>query len=401
MSIATVTSARTGWRLFSLLLLVIAVTRLGSNLYLPALPAMHEDLGIPTDALNSTLTVFFVTFAIATLVAGPLVDTYGRRTVIRLGLLIFVAGSLLGGLAEGMPQLWASRILQAVGVACVPVSARVMVRDAYGDREMLNILGWVGAISSFVPIVAAVLGGFIVEYANWQATFHVLTVAGIATAAATWKTMPETMQESQPLHAGAALRSYGRMLQSGSFSLVVLPLAFCFIIQGAYFATAPYIFVHTFDLKPSTFGLSNIFLVIALVGGRQMTLILLRHLSLFKTYLIAACLAPAGGLLMLGLFLTDTVDPINFLVATSIYCIGFGGLMPIGMKSVLTVWRAEGGKASSLFGCCTFGAMAIGSMAVTALGDHPNEKLPILVGLTLGFGALTAASATLTVKRLA
>ncbi|MDF3057433.1 MAG: multidrug transporter CflA [Rariglobus sp.] len=396
MSSATPVPARTVPRLLASILVAICLTRLGTSIFLPALPMMQTSLGVSLEALNATLTVFFIAYAAATLVAGPLVDSFGRRPVIRLGLIVFIVGSLLCGFAQAMPQLWSGRILQAVGVAFIPVAGRVMVRDVCDDRQMLSALGWISAISSVGPILAAVLGGVIVKHAGWQATFHVLSLAGVAVTAFIWRSLPETITEPKPFSLGSALRSYVRMLASGSFSIVVLPVSLCFALQGVYFAAAPYIFVHSFKLSPAVFGLSNIVLLAALLCGRPLALFLSKRYSTFTAYVTPAVLTVTAGVLLLYWVRTDTINPVKFLCATGLYCMGFGAMVPVGMQSILTAWKSEGGKASSLFGFSTFGAMALGSFAVGVLSENPDETLEVMAFLTFAFGLLVLLSAALT-----
>lgn len=390
-----------GTMLVVIILWAVSVVRLSSSLYLPALPAMGDSLGLPINTLNLTLTIYFACFAVATLFAGPVTDALGRRVIVRTGLAVFTIGSIIAGTAGNSSMLLVGRAGQAIGAGFIPVACRVMVRDYFKDHEVISIIGWISTLGSLVPIIAPALGGFIVEEFGWRATFLVLTLGGAVTLASTWRLIPETMTTPQPLHPAPVLKAYLRMLQSGSFSLVITPLACCFIIQGAYFATAPYIFVSVFGLKPSAFGLINIALVLALLAGRQLSAQLSKKYSLFSLYMAFSTGPILSGLALMTLVKTGTANTWTFLVATVFFCLGFGGLIPIGTKSVLTAWRQQGGKASALFGCCTIGAMAAGSGAVNLLSTHAHEKLSSITDLTLVFGIVIIVTASLTRKRLA
>lgn len=378
--------------LLASVLLVICVTRLGTSLYLPALPAMRAALNVSVDALNSTLTLFFIAFAASTLVAGQIADSLGRRWSIRNGMIIFILGSLLCGFAEALPQIWVGRLVQAIGVAFVPVGARALVRDACDPRRMLSTLGWISMIASVGPVLATVLGGFIVQHAGWQATFHVLSIGGAAVLLLVWRRLPETLSQPQPLRLGTALHGYGEMLASGSFTLVVLPMAFCFMLQGVYFACAPYIFVSIFKMSPSAFGLCNLAPLGGLLCGRPLSIYLAKRYSPFTAYLTGGILTVTAGVTMPLLLITHTIHPVTFLLATSLYSLGFGALTPVGMQAVLTAWKAQAGKASALFGFSTFGAMAVGSGMVSLFVQHPEQMLSVMAWLTLGYGVAVFVS---------
>jgi DHA1 family bicyclomycin/chloramphenicol resistance-like MFS transporter len=384
-----------------IVLLLTVVSRLASSLYLPALPAMQESLQLSIDTINHTLTVFFACFALSTLVAGPITDTYGRRVVIQYGLVFFILGSLVAGLAHTTGTLLIGRALQAAGSAFIPVSGRTMIRDQYEDHEVVGVLGWVGTLGSLVPILAPILGGFIIEWADWRATFYILAILGGLTFWLTWHILPETMQNSLPLSRASIFTGYTQILGSKTFTLVVMPASLCFIIQGIYFATAPYIFVTVFELRPSIFGLATIPLVLSLLLGRSCATRNLQTHPAFSVYFFYSCFPLVGGTAMVVLEETGVIGPVSFLLAASVFTFGFGGLLPISMKSVLTAWRERGGMASALFGCCTIGAMSIGSAIAGIAGDNAHDKVMILAILMLVLGIFIAASAACTRDSLA
>lgn len=389
-------------RAMALAALVLGVTsavRLGSTLYLPALPALGRDLHIELGMLSTTLTVFFGFFAVATLVAGPVVDSWGRRVVVRWGLVLFALGSLLCGLADAAAPLLAGRALQAVGAGFIPVAGRVILRDAYDDDQVMKVLSWLGILGSLIPIVSPILGGFIVQGSGWRATFHLLTVLTALAIWATWRALPETLASPQPLHLRGALQGYWAMARSARFVRVMAPISLCFVIQGVFFATAPHIFVSRFGMKPSDFGLANLVLVLALLCGRTVSAALVKRLPLYTLYLGSAGLAMAGGAAIVAFLAAGVVGPASLLTATALFCLGFGGLLPIGMRSLLTGWGAQSGLASALFGCCTIGAMALGSSAVSLLGLYVHDTLWVLALLALALGGLTPLCAA-TTRRL-
>lgn len=386
--------------LAAMVLGVTSVVRLGSTLYLPALPALGRDLHMGLGALSTTLTVFFAFFAAATLIAGPVVDSWGRRVVVRWGLVLFALGSLLCSLADATPALLTGRALQAVGAGFIPVAARVILRDAFDDDQVMKVLGWLGLLGSLIPIVSPILGGFIVQNLSWHATFHLLTVLTVVSIGATWRTLPETLDAPRPLHLGSALRGYGALLGSARFAWVMMPISLCFVIQGVFFATAPHIFVSRFGMTPSDFGLANLVLVAALVCGRSASAALAQRWSLYALYLSSASLAMAGGGAIVAFLAAGIEGPASLLLATALFCLGFGGLLPIGMRSLLTGWGPHSGLASALFGCCTIGAMALGSTAVSLLGLWVHDSLWVLALLALALGVLTPLFAAMTRKLL-
>lgn len=388
-----------GMSLAWILLILTSVPRLATSLYVPALPMMSEKLGISPDQLAGTLTVYFVVFAMSTLVAGPMTDAIGRRWVVLGGLVFLIIGSAVGAVAGALTLLLVARALQAVGGAFIPVAGRVMVRDAYSDDKVMSVIGWMGTLGVLVPVFAIFFGGLIVEYISWQATFYILAIIAAITLLWAWKRTPETLAERVPMKLNRIFPVYWSIFRSPAFLIVVIPISLCFAIQGAYFATAPFIFIHDFGFKATTFGFFNVALVASLILGRLGAIRLVKRFSLYSIYLLSAVLPLIGGIILLIASKQSEVSFIVFIFAACLYALGFGGLIPIGMKSILTAFREQGGMTSALFGCITIGSSAFGTSGVGYLSSL-YHTLPAFALLTFVCGIFITLSAVMCRKLL-
>lgn len=126
----------------------MAFASLSTDIYLPAMPAMQDDLG---GAVALTITSFLVGFAIAQLVWGPISDHIGRRIPLAIGALLFFIGSVGCALAPSMEAVIGFRVVQAVGACVGPMLSRAMVRDLYTSNQAAAML------STLVLIMAAAL----------------------------------------------------------------------------------------------------------------------------------------------------------------------------------------------------------------------------------------------------
>ena len=88
---------------------IFTLAPLAIDMYLPAFPAMADSLGAAIDDIEASISIFLLGYAISQLLFGPLSDRYGRRAMLVVGLVLFVAGSVLSVLATGIEQLYASR----------------------------------------------------------------------------------------------------------------------------------------------------------------------------------------------------------------------------------------------------------------------------------------------------
>src|SRR5690606_15083103 len=109
-------------------------------------------------AVQQTLTVYMVAFAVMILWQGALSDAFGRRNVILLSLALYGIGSLGCAAAHSIEYLWAFRVLQGVSAGAGIVVGRAIVRDLYEDAEAARLFSLVIMIFSIAPAIAPIIG---------------------------------------------------------------------------------------------------------------------------------------------------------------------------------------------------------------------------------------------------
>ncbi|NOY74775.1 MAG: multidrug effflux MFS transporter [Kiritimatiellaeota bacterium] len=387
----------------ALLFLISSVARLAGSLYLPSLIEIGRELSLSDALLSETLTVYFTAFAISTLFAGALADSFGRKKVVFGGVVVFVCGSFLCAMAGSAETLILARVLQAIGASCVPVAGRAMIRDACDDRQVLVVLGWMAALGGLVPILAPMLGGLITDTLGWRWNFWFLAVFAIVISILIAVKLPETLDhgERRPLHLVSILANYAEMLKSPAFILVLLPLELAFGVQGAYLASSPFIFIKTFGLSPLTFGMMNVIVVGALIGGRFLATFLIDRASTYFAYVFGASLLLLGGSVLALLDVSRCVSLTTVLGGLSIAVGGFGVLLPIGLKSVMTAFRSRSGSASALHGCLSLGAVAGGSFLFSVIKSTAKiDDLSSMARFTIVAGTAALFFSLLTKKHL-
>lgn len=373
------------------LILITAVVRLGTAMYLPALPAMKSDLLLSAHQLSLTLTVYLLVFAGASIVLGPLSDHVGRTSLIRGGLIAFLAGSACCAWSNDAAALLVGRALQAVGGSAVQLSSRAMTRDALDDHAMMNVLGWIGVMSSLAPVLGPILGGLITQSMGWRSNFYLLLLLALLLLLSAWRNVPETLARDRRVQFNlpGTLNAYGVLLKSANFMVPMLPVTLCFALQGAYLAASPFIFMRVFGMSPAAFGSTSLALVTALIAGRFLCMFLLKRHAPFTAWITGCALCLAGGISFLGVAITDHMPVFTVLAASGLFCFGFGALMPVGMKSALSAFPERTGVASALFGCLTLAATGAGSALMGTLLRDSLGDVVVLAYLTGAVGGLT------------
>ncbi|MDI2130926.1 MFS transporter [Yinghuangia seranimata] len=156
-----------------LALLVIAAAQLmlvlDGTIVTVALPSVQDSLGMAEADLNWVLSAYALAFGGLLLAGGRAGDLFGRRRVFRLGLVVFTAASLLGGLATGGAMLISARVLQGAGAALAAPTALSLLATTFPAGPARNkAIGVYGAMGGLGSVVGLLLGGALTEWLNWR-----------------------------------------------------------------------------------------------------------------------------------------------------------------------------------------------------------------------------------------
>jgi MFS transporter, DHA1 family, multidrug resistance protein len=173
---------------------LMALTALGIDSMLPALPAIGETLNVanPNDR-QFVVTSFLIGFAVAQLVHGPLSDRFGRRPILGIALLIAVATNLLAAMADSYALLLAARFASGTAVAGARVVTVAMVRDCFAGRAMARVMSLVFVVFMAAPVLAPAFGQIVLLFAPWRWIFVGIAAVAGAILAWFWWRMPETL----------------------------------------------------------------------------------------------------------------------------------------------------------------------------------------------------------------
>src|ERR1700729_4319989 len=136
-------------------------------------------------------SAFLLTQTATTVVFGKLADSVGRKTVMLVGIAIFLVGSILCGFAWSMPSLIAFRLVQGVGAGAVQPTAMTIVGDLYSALERGKIQGWLASVWAVSAILGPLAGGLIIQYFSWAWIFWMNLPIGALAAAGFWAFLHE------------------------------------------------------------------------------------------------------------------------------------------------------------------------------------------------------------------
>jgi DHA1 family bicyclomycin/chloramphenicol resistance-like MFS transporter len=358
-------------------------------MYLPSLPAIQRAFDADSGSVQATLSVFLVGAAGAQLVYGPLSDRFGRRPLLIVGYLIYVAASLGCLNVASIGGLTLARFFQAIGSGASVVLARAIVRDLYAAESAGTMLARMASIMGLVPAVAPVLGGLVEGAFGWQANFITMAAGGGLLGIVTFFGLDETLpaERRQRANFRAILGHYARLLKNPQFLRYLLVASFCFGGVFAFISGSSFVLQNIYGLSPVSYGLSFGAMITGYIGGTLTGARFTLRLGIEHMLVIGSSTAFAGGVLMVALSMTSLPPVAAIIVPMILYTYGVGVTMPQSMAGALTPFPEIAGTASALMGFLqsAFSA-AVGlyvGHAISAGGAMP------MIATTASMGALS------------
>lgn len=359
--------------------LLIAIGPISLALYTPALPELVRYFETTDAMVKMTVTLYFVGFAAAQLVCGPLSDGVGRRPVIVGFMVIYVVACLLILFTPTIELMLAARVLQGIGAAMGIAISRAIVRDVFADARSFRIMNLMGLFIAIAPAIAPAVGGLTLEFASWRTLFAMMAVLGLGAIFVAIFSLRETVtRDLSRIKPRALLNSYHELLTTPYFLLASLVIA-CAV--GAVYALAtilPFVLMQQVGLSPTGFGFSQILQAGMFVLGAVVVQAALPRTGADK-------LVPLGlGLLLVGciglVVLLALSGPTFFSVMApiAVYSFGIAFIMPSMLTNSLMPFPKIAGAASAL---TAFLQMAIGLLAsaLASLFTDPSLALAILL----------------------
>lgn len=214
--------------------LLCAFAPMCTDLYLPSLPTIKDYFDTSASLVQLSLTASFFGLALGQFLIGPISDVYGRVKPLVVTLLFFVISSFLCSIANSAESFILFRLVQGMSAAGGIVLTRSIACDKFRGYKLTSFMSFLMAINSIAPILAPIIGSFIISFVPWQALFYVLTGWGVLLLLQTVLFVDESLDKNK---RAKSIKDSIVLMKADLFNVrfMLVCIAFAMIMGGFFF----------------------------------------------------------------------------------------------------------------------------------------------------------------------
>lgn len=389
----------------SLILILGLLTAIGPfsiDMYLPAFPGIAQSLHTTVAQVMLSLSSFFIGISVGQLIYGPLLERYGRKRPMYVGLCIYLLASVGCAMATSVNALIGFRLLQALGGCAGMVAARAVVRDLFDVKENARIFSTLMLVVAVSPIVAPTAGGYVTAVFGWRSVFIILIAIDLVILAGVYFLLPESKNPDPgfSLRAGAILKNYGGILRHPQFYTYALTGAVAYGGLCAYISGSPNVFMEQYRVSEKAYGWIFALIALGIITASQVNnLVLKRHPSEQIIRYALACQSLIGiTFAVLAVLGWSSLSLTIFLIFLFLCCQGF--VFPNASALSLAQFGHTAGSASALMGGVQMSVGAGASAVVSLLQNGTQVPMAaVMAGCSSGALAVFLLGRTIIVQR--
>ena len=342
------------------------------DMYLPGFPDIAKDLKTTVAEVAYSLSSFFIGISVGQFLYGPLLDRFGRKKPLYIGISLYLLASACCAMARSVELLIILRLFQAIGACACLVASRALVRDLFPVEQNAKIFSQLMLVIAVSPIVAPTLGGYLAAGLGWKYIFIVLAFIAAAILVAVHFALPEGRQpdKQMSLQPGPIISGFFNVLKEPQFYTYAFTGATASAGLYAYIAGSPAVFMELFRVSERQYGWIFAVVAMGLIGCSQLNSVLLRTYKSEQIIRVALICQSVTGVLMFTGSLLGWLGLFGTITLCFLFLCCQGCIFPNTSALSLALFGRTAGTASALLGGIQMSIGALASAIVSFLNDH-------------------------------
>jgi DHA1 family bicyclomycin/chloramphenicol resistance-like MFS transporter len=353
-----------------------------TDMYLPAFPSMVRYFDTHIGQVTLSMSSFFLGACLGQLINGPLLDRFGRKNPMLIGLSVFMITSFGCALAPTIGLLIVFRFFQAIAISMCAVGSRAVVRDIFPVEQTAMIFSSLALIMGVAPIIAPSVGALVLLYFDWRGIFLLLVIfaAVLILALRLWLPQVKIADDQYSLHPAALLSNYRAVLRTPQFLSYTMVAALTSSALFAWISSSSYIFIQLLGVSEQQFGWVFAGTASCLILSNQLNRILLRSFSSAQIA-FAAAIAQFGICLLLFLIIRYAFQVPTLLMGLCAFMLCLHLITPNAMALALRPFTENVGSATAMMGSIQ---MAASALTTVGLSYFQNDTAwPMVIAMAL------------------
>jgi DHA1 family bicyclomycin/chloramphenicol resistance-like MFS transporter len=348
-------------------------------MYLAGFGQMAETFQTTSAKVGATLSAFFLGLALGQAVYGPVIDRYGRRWPLLIGIGVFSLASLGCILIQDIDLFIAVRLLQALGGCSGMIIGRAIVNDLFTPQEGARALSLRVSIMILAPIGAPMLGGLILSFASWRVIFGVVLAFSLCAGWLVWRYIPETLApgKAQPIDARSVARAYLALCRRPKFIVPALVGGLGSSCLFAFITGSPFLLMNVFGVSEQQYSMLFGLNAFGIGVGAQLNRVCLRRWTPQQMLGAGLCIILAAGFALLAV--AGTSHLALFMTPLCIMLSSMGFLIANAAAVAMSATGPNGGSGSALIGALQFSIAFVVSSLVSATQSNSPYPMSIAV----------------------
>jgi len=353
----------------------------GIDMYLSGFDGIATAFHTSVAKVQITLSIYFLGLAVGQLIYGPLVDRFGRRKPLMIGVSVFIASSLLITVAPTINSLIFLRLIQALGGCSGMIIGRAVVRDLFDVRESASVLSLLAVVQGMGPIVAPLTGSFLLTAFAWHSVFIFTGIFGLCCLIAVAVGLPESLppEKRKKIRVTQMVTDHFVLLRHRPFIVPAVSGSLAGASLFAYISGSPVVFMHIYGAGKQTYGLLFGCIAAGTIIGAEINRRLLRKYPP-QTIQLGAMIVSLISLIVL-LAVTGRVPMVLFMIPLWISISTIPMIIANSVALAMNECRGEAGVASAIIGLLQFGMASVMSGLVSLL--HNGTAYPMAGAMLL------------------
>lgn len=333
-----------------LVIFIIILSMFGlisSDIYIPSLPFIAQTFHISGGKITLSISVYLIALAISQIIYGVIVNSYGYKRILTLGIIIYIIASIGCALSNHIYSFLFFRFFQGIGAASGLVIGRYLISSQFSKDQSVQIYAIVYPFVSLSPAIAPLIGGYLTSYIGWKSNFYFLVIFAIIALYMTFKT---PIKESKSDLKSIIFFQFISILKNRNFWRYTGVVCLIYQAWFIYLTQSTFVFKIFYGLSSEITGLLYLPLSAGIILANITTKKLLRFLSIDQIIGLGLIFFCIGGILFLSNLFLPQPSLTKIIFSMFIVSIANGSSLSLAVASAIHSSNEHTAAASGLVG---------------------------------------------------